>query len=226
MNNPEIRLTKDGSHTLWLPGLQETYHSFHGAITESQHVFIDHGLQHFLQITGASEVNILEVGFGTGLNALLTCYHSQEKKQRIKYTSLEPNPLDPELTSQLNYASCLDHPQIDFWFRELHKIMWGQIEWLNPYFSILKLKEPIQEHTTPDQYDICFFDAFAPGKQPEIWELSVLETVKRGLKRPGMVVSYCAQGQFKRNLMQLGFIVEALPGPPGKKEMTRATIDG
>ncbi|GJM29961.1 MAG: hypothetical protein DHS20C17_25960 [Cyclobacteriaceae bacterium] len=225
MDNPQIRQTKDGSHTLWLPELEESYHSIHGAVTESKWVFIENGLDYFCQITGNKEVNILEVGFGTGLNALMTCNYSQVKKQRIKYSTLEPFPLATELTKQLNYTDCLDHPQVEFWFQELHMINWGQIEWLNPYFSILKTHERIQEHTAPGQYDICYFDAFAPGKQPEIWDIGVLETVKRGLRRPGMLVTYCAQGQFKRNLMQLGFMVEALPGPPGKKEMTRATID-
>lgn len=225
MRDPQIITTKDGSHTLWLPELNETYHSNHGSITESQHVFIECGLDHFCKITGQQEVNILEVGFGTGLNALLTCLYSQLKKQRIKYTSLEPFPLDSSLTGQLNYVDYLEHPQARFWYQELHKIDWGQIEWLNPYFSILKLQETIQEQTTPGIYDICFFDAFAPGKQPEMWEIGIFEIIRRVLKRPGIMVTYCAQGQFKRNLKQLDFMVETLPGPPGKKEITRATLD-
>jgi tRNA U34 5-methylaminomethyl-2-thiouridine-forming methyltransferase MnmC len=145
-------------------------------------------------------------------------------KQRIKYTSLEPYPLNWQLISQLNYPSLVDHPQSNFWFKELHISSWGQIEWLNPYFSLLKITDTIQEHSNPQQYEICFFDAFAPSKQPEIWDISILEVVRRCLKRPGLLVSYCAQGQFKRNLRALGFEVESLPGPPGKKEMTRAVL--
>jgi len=225
MRDPQIRTTKDGSHTLWLPDLNETYHSNHGAVTESNHVFINQGLDHFCQVTGQREVSIIEIGFGTGLNALLTCLYSQQNKQRIKYTTLEPHPLDLSLAEQLNYTNLLDHPQIGFWYQELHHIAWGQIEWLNPYFSVLKVRDPIQEHTSPNQYDVCYFDAFAPAKQPEMWEPRIFEIVKRVLKRPAVMVTYCAQGQFKRNLMQLEFMVETLPGPPGKKEMTRATLD-
>ena len=223
---PQIRQTRDGSHTLWVDDLGESYHSLHGAITESQHVFIDQGLDHYKQLTDSREISILEIGFGTGLNALLTCKYSQEQKQRIKYTTLEPFPLNWELARQLNHAHYLDHPQGAFWFKELHITPWGQIEWLNPYFSILKRKEPVEDHHTSEDYQICFFDAFAPGKQPDIWDVRVLEVIKRALQVRGILVSYCAQGQFKRNLISLGFSVESLPGPPGKKEMTRAVFRG
>jgi len=226
MSSLQIRETRDGSHTLWVANLNESYHSLHGAVTESRHVFIDQGLDHFRNISKSPEISILEVGFGTGLNALLTCQYSQEKKQRIKYTTLEPFPLDWELASRLNYGDILPHAQSRFWFKELHLINWGYIEWLNPYFSILKRKETIQEHTPAERYHICFFDAFAPGKQPDIWDIKVLEVIKRLLENQGMVVSYCAQGQFKRDLKALGFMVESLPGPPGKKEMTRAVLKG
>lgn len=224
MSGLQIRETGDGSHTLWVENLNESYHSLHGAVTESQHVFIDQGLDHFRSITEINDISILEVGFGTGLNALLACQYSQEQKQRIKYTTLEPFPLDWELVQQLNYTDILTHPQSAFWFKELHLMSWGHIEWLNPYFSILKRQEYIQEHAPQERYHVCFFDAFAPGKQPEIWDIKVLEGVKRLLENPGILVSYCAQGQFKRDLKSLGFKVEAIPGPPGKKEMTRAVL--
>ncbi len=223
-NTPQIRETGDGSHTLWLAGMQESYHSMHGAITESKHVFIHHGLDYFRSLNNTGEIRVLEVGFGTGLNALLTCQYSQDLKQRIKYTTLEPFPLDWNLAARMNYGDLLEHPQISFWFKELHITSWGQIEWLNPYFSILKKQETIQDHNSAEHYDICFFDAFAPGKQPDIWDLKVLEMVKRMLVGQGLIVSYCAQGQFKRDLRTLGFKVESLPGPPGKKEMTRAML--
>lgn len=224
MNHLQIRQTRDGSHTLWVSSLNESYHSMHGALTESRHVFIDHGINYLCQVSNNPEINILEVGFGTGLNALLTCQYSQEQKQRIKYTTLEPFPLSWELVSRLNYASLISHPQSLFWFQELHITDWEQIEWLSPYFSILKRKEKIQEHSPPEKYQICFFDAFAPGKQPELWDMRLLQVLKRMLNENGVVVSYCAQGQFKRDLRTLGFAVESLPGPPGKKEMTRATL--
>ena len=225
MDHLQIRETDDGSHTIWVDDLNESYHSRHGAITESKHVFIKHGLHHFSQITEGAEIRILEVGFGTGLNALLTCQYSLEQKSRIKYTTLEPFPLSWGLASKLNYPEILPHPQSNFWFKELHIIDWGHIEWLNPYFSVLKLKETLQEHSTSEQYHICFFDAFAPGKQPDIWNIKVLEIVKHLLQYKGILISYCAQGKFKRDLKALGFTVESLPGPPGKKEMTRAVLD-
>ena len=225
MSDLQIRETNDGSHTLWITKLKESYHSLHGALTESQHVFIEQGIQYFDQTFGGEELRILEVGFGTGLNALLTCQYSQEQKTRIKYTTIEPHPLSWDLAGRLNYPNLLSHPQSHFWYKELHIIDWGQIEWLNPYFSILKRKETVQEHSSHEHYHICFFDAFAPGKQPDIWDHKVLEMVKHMLEYQGILVSYCAQGQFKRDLKALGFSVESLPGPPGKKEMTRAILD-
>jgi len=224
MQNLQIRKTKDDSHTLWVPEMNETFHSLNGAITESQHVFINNGLNYFHQQNKAKEVNILEIGFGTGLNALLTCCYGQEKEQKIAYTSLEPFPLNNALTEQLNYSKQVSHPEAPMWYSRLHSSLWGRIEWINTYFSIMKINEKIEDHSRLNQYDICYFDAFAPAKQPEIWKMKVLRMVKNSMKPSGMLVTYCAQGQFKRNLRDLGFQVESLPGPPGKKEMTRATL--
>ncbi len=224
MQNLQIKLTKDGSHTLWVQDIQESFHSMNGAITESRHVFIDQGLKYLCQSSGKAVISILEIGLGTGLNALLTCCYCQEHKQKVQYTALEPFPLSWELAGRLNYSEHIAHSQSAFWFAELHKTAWGQIEPLNPYFSILRKKETIQDHAALNQYDLCYFDAFAPGRQPDIWDMKVLDIVRRGLKSSGVLVTYCAQGQFKRNLKELGFHVESLPGPPGKKEMTRAVL--
>lgn len=224
MRDLEIKRTNDGSHTLWVPDIQESYHSLHGAITESQHVFISHGLEYARQFSESKTVSILEIGFGTGLNALLTCHYCQEYRQKVEYTTLEPFPLSWKLLSKLNYAEHISHVQCPFWFKELHKSTWDNIEWLSPYFSILKKKEAIQDHTTLNQYDLCYLDAFAPGKQPDMWDMKVLDIVRRALKSSGVLVTYCAQGQFKRNLKEHGFRLESLPGPPGKKEMTRAVL--
>jgi len=224
MRDLQIRVTGDGSHTLWLPELKESFHSMHGAITESQHVFIGHGLNYLCQSSGKDTIHILELGLGTGLNAILTCCYSQEHKQKVKYTALEPLPLSWKLVSQLNYNEQISHSQTKLWFNQLHSASWGKFEQLNAYFSILKKSETIQNQTTSNHYDLCYFDAFAPGKQPEVWDLSVLDIVRKSLKPSGVLVTYCAQGQFKRNLKQLGFQLESLPGPPGKKEMTRAVL--
>lgn len=224
MKNLQIRKTKDGSDTLWVPEMKESFHSLNGAITESQHVFLNNGLHYFCQLFKAKEVSILEIGFGTGLNALLTCCYGQENQQNIAYTSLEPFPLQNALIEQLNYSQQILNPQAHGWYARLHSSLWNQIEQINTYFSILKIDKKIQDHTKLNEYDICFFDGFAPGKQPEIWEIKVLDIVRKSLKASGILVTYCAQGQFKRDLSTLGFQVERLPGPPGKMEMTRATI--
>lgn len=226
MRHLQIKRTKDGSDTLWVPDIQESFHSLNGAITESQQVFIDQGLKYLCLSSGKDEVSILEIGLGTGLNALLTCCYCQEYKQKVQYTALEPFPLSWELAGQLNYPERISNVQSTFWFKELHISTWDNIEWLNPYFSILKKKEAIQHHTVLNQYDLCYFDAFAPVKQPNIWDIKVLDIVRRSLKSTGVLVTYCAQGQFKRNLKELGFQLESLPGPPGKKEMTRAVLQG
>lgn len=224
MENPLIRKTKDGSDTLWLPEMKESFHSLNGAITESQHVFLNSGLNYFCQRHKAKEVSILEIGFGTGLNALLTCCYGQENERKIVYTSLEPFPLQNALIEQLNYSEQVLNPKAHIWYGRLHSSSWNQIEQIHRYFSILKINKKIQDHTKLNQYDICYFDGFAPVKQPEIWKMKVLDIVKKSLKVSGMLVTYCAQGQFKRDLRALGFQVESLPGPPGKMEMTRATL--
>ncbi|TDI67467.1 MAG: hypothetical protein E2O88_07850, partial [Bacteroidetes bacterium] len=169
MRHLQIKRTKDGSHTLWVPDLKESFHSLNGAITESQQVFIDQGLKYLCLSSGKDEVSILEIGLGTGLNALLTCCYCQEYKQKVQYTALEPFPISWELAGQLNYPEWISHAQSAFWFKELHLSTWDNIGWLNPYFSILKKKEAIQHHTVLNQYDLCYFDAFAPVKQPNIW---------------------------------------------------------
>lgn len=226
MRHLQIKRTKDGSDTLWVPDIQESFHSLNGAITESQQVFIDQGLKYLCLSSGKDEVSILEIGLGTGLNALLTCCYCQEYKQKVQYTALEPFPISWELAGQLNYPEWISNAHSALWFKELHLSTWDNIGWLNPYFSILKKKEAIEHHAVLNQYDLCYFDAFSPVKQPNIWDMKVLDIVRRSLKSTGVLVTYCAQGQFKRNLKELGFQLESLPGPPGKKEMTRAVLQG
>lgn len=213
----ELLQSEDGSFTLFLPSLKETYHSRHGAIQESQHVFIQHGLSHLLKST--STINLLEIGLGTGLNALLTLKEQLKLSFQINYHSLEPFPLATEITSQLNYAdsSLLAH------FDQIHQCPWDKDIVLSSGFTFRKFKTRLQDFESPEAfYHLIYFDAFAPGKQPELWEKEIFDKLYR-LAAPGaLLVTYCAQGQFKRHLKAAGFKVEALPGPPGKKEMTRA----
>jgi tRNA U34 5-methylaminomethyl-2-thiouridine-forming methyltransferase MnmC len=223
VDNIQLIKTGDGSSSLLNVALNETYHSTHGAIQESNHVFIKNGLQFFVEKNQPSSVSIFEVGFGTGLNALLSLLFSSQTKIKIDYTSVEAFPIDSETASQLNYSSILPGDQTKSYFKQLHEIEWDSKIKVIDNFSLLKRKISIQDLAFgASELDIVFFDAFAPAKQPEMWELPILEKVIKSLKPNGLFVTYCAQGQLKRNLKSLGLVVESLPGPPGKREMVRA----
>jgi tRNA U34 5-methylaminomethyl-2-thiouridine-forming methyltransferase MnmC len=221
VENIQLIQTADGSSSLLNVALNETYHSTHGAIQESAHVFIKNGLQFFVEKKHNSSVSVFEVGFGTGLNALLALLFSKEKNIQVDYTSIEAFPIDWETARQLNYPAQLNG--VENHFAQLHEVEWNKKIKITDSFSLLKVKTNIQNFDSlVNQFDVIFFDAFAPAKQPEMWELPVLEKVTRSLKSNGVFVTYCAQGQLKRNLKSLGLVVESLPGPPGKREMVRA----
>lgn len=212
-----IITTKDGSSSLWNESLDETYHSRHGAVTESQHVFLQNGLLPFL--SQYSSIQILEVGFGTGLNALLTLQVALSHPQtHLSYTTLEPYPVPYHIVEQLNYADMSLQP----FFLSLHHVQWGEVKNILPNFHFLKLKTKLEDVILqPNFYQVVYFDAFAPTKQPEMWQIAQFTKLFAAIAPKGVLVTYCAQGQFKRSLKQAGFCVEALPGPPGKREMTR-----
>lgn len=217
MNAIKIFITGDGSHSLLNEALNETYHSRHGAVRESEHVFIKHGLNFLIENQKPESISILEVGFGTGLNALLTLTEAIHQNIDVAYTSLETNPIQPEIWKTLNY------PDSDNLFRELHLAQWQKSELIHYHFKLLKLEKSLQSvELDPRQFDLVYFDAFAPNKQPELWELQILEKVAGTMKAGGVFVTYCAKGQLKRDLKALGLRVESLPGPPGKREMVRA----
>jgi len=223
VNALKIIETKDGSHSLLNEAFNETYHSTHGALQESRHVFIKNGLHFWMHQNDVKEVAILEVGLGTGLNALLALKESFERKTRIRYTSVEAFPVPFELVSLLNYPGLLDWPEAEKFFHQLHAAPWNIPATITPEFILEKLEGTIQDMSLGEpKYDLVFFDAFAPAKQPEMWTLGVLEKIARALKPNSAFVTYCAQGQLKRNLKLLGLTVESLPGPPGKREMVRA----
>lgn len=217
MDTIKIIVTGDGSHSLFHEALDETYHSRHGALQESLHVFIEHGFRYLGKTQKPKSISILEVGFGTGLNALLTLAEAIESDISVAYTSLETYPLNEEVWAKLNY------PDTNNLFKELHQAEWEKWNQINSHFQLLKLEKSLQDvELDPRQCDLIYFDAFAPNKQPELWELTVLDKVVKTLKSGGMFVTYCAKGQLKRDLKSLGLIVESLPGPPGKREMVRA----
>lgn len=215
----EIITTADGSNSLRNTTLDETYHSVYGAIQESVHVFIENGLMSF--IGKPKEISILEVGFGTGLNALLTLRYARAHRQKVNYTTLEPNPLSEEIWSSLNYPVTLNHAHE---YDSLHRSPWQVGTTLEPYFELLKVRTTLQEaRLEAGSFDLVYYDAFAPSKQPELWELPMLQKVVATLRPGGVFVTYCAKGELKRNLRDLQLNVETLPGPPGKKEMVRAS---
>jgi tRNA U34 5-methylaminomethyl-2-thiouridine-forming methyltransferase MnmC len=218
-NDLEIITTADGSHSLLNKRLNETYHSVHGAMQESIHVFIKNGLDFYRQRFQANSVAILEVGFGTGLNALLTLEYAFKNRLDVTYTTLETSPLPKEIWSRLNFCDGQESKQH---FKLLHEAPWDSLETVVPGFKLRKVNQSVHDVVVAAGYQVVYFDAFAPGKQPDIWTLPVLERVTAGMTGPGVFATYCARGQLKRDLRSLGLDVQTLAGPPGKKEMVRA----
>ncbi len=213
--------TGDGSSSLFVEELNETYHSRHGALRESEHVFIQKGLAHVQLI----EISVLEVGMGTGLNVLLAAQYAVQNTIPIHLHTLEPFPIPQDAIGSINYPELLDNKNAKEWFEKIHSSAFGENIQLNPFFSFTKHKLKAEEYETDLKFDVVFYDAFGPHAQPELWELGVFEHLTKFLKKGSVLVTYCAQGQFKRNLKSAGFSIERLPGPPGKREMTRGTFD-
>jgi tRNA U34 5-methylaminomethyl-2-thiouridine-forming methyltransferase MnmC len=218
--NPELITTSDGSHSLYVAELNENYHSTHGALQESLHVFITHGLDYRPDL---SSVRILEVGLGTGLNALLTVRAAVDAGKAIDYVAVEAFPLPDAITSRLNYPALLGDPRASEWFESIHSAPWHQQTDIAGNFKLTKLQSKLQDVTLQGNFfDVVYFDAFAPQKQPEMWTTDVFKKVYDAVNEGGCLVTYCAKGQVKRDLRSVGFQVESLPGPKGKREMIRA----
>ena len=220
----EVRRTADGSATLFVPALNEHYHSAHGARQESAHVFIRHGLAPLLAAAETCQpLSILEIGLGTGLNALLTLEAAQAAGAYIEYDGLETFPLPPAVVAALQPEWDERGTPIKELFAELHAAPWNTPVELLPGFRLRKLHQPLQGAALPaGHYDLIYFDAFAPEKQPELWTEVIFAQLYAAAAPGAVLVSYCAQGQFRRNLRAAGWLTERLPGPPGKREMTRA----
>ncbi|WP_109832495.1 tRNA (5-methylaminomethyl-2-thiouridine)(34)-methyltransferase MnmD [Reichenbachiella versicolor] len=222
MPKVEIIKTKDGSSSLFLPDMNETYHSTHGALTEALYVFIDKALEEHRRCYPNQEtIKILEIGFGTGLNAWLTASKVLDSNFTVEYCSLEKFPVGSEIVSELNYTdnSPIGDKEL---FEKLHDAAWNVPVSVTDNFVLEKLETDVFDfETRNDQFDIIYFDAFAPSKQPEMWSLEVLNKMYSSTAKGGIFSTYCAQGQFKRDLRAAGYDTESLPGPPGKKEMTR-----
>jgi tRNA U34 5-methylaminomethyl-2-thiouridine-forming methyltransferase MnmC len=210
--------TSDGSHTIKDASTGDTYHSVHGAVQESKHVFIQNGLRYFLDLTKAKMISILEVGFGTGLNALLTMQVCDIADVQVDYVALEPFPLEDGLVRDLNYRTN------DSRFISLHEGQWDKPVIIAPNFSLTKMKSTIQSCALQNSFDLVYYDAFAPTSQPDMWTPEVFKKIKSLMTAPSVFVTYCAKGQVKRDLKSAGFLVESIPGPPGKREMVRASL--
>jgi tRNA U34 5-methylaminomethyl-2-thiouridine-forming methyltransferase MnmC len=215
----EIKLTSDGSRTIYLPELDETYHSNHGAFNEAMHIFIEQGIRTF---SPEKTVRIFEMGFGTGLNSLLTLIESITRDYTIEYTGIEAFPVAMELVSELDYCTYLnwDSPED---FTQMHTLTWGEKHQITPAFSFQKIHQKIEDYQPElNHFELVYYDAFGPRVQGDLWQPMILEKMHTLLKPGGVLVTYCAQGQVKRDLKALGFEVVSLPGPPGKREMTKA----
>lgn len=217
----QIITTTDGSTSLFNAELNETYHSVHGAITESKHVFINAGLRHYISLYNPSTLNIFEVGLGTGLNCLLTVLEADKHPHiQFNYTAIDTVSMSEEMVAVLNYPEELATERKRF--QEIHRLPFNQTLNLTPNFTLHKLNGNIAQTDIIGHFDLVYFDAFGPDKQPEMWTEAILAKMYNVLNANGLLVTYCAKGAFKRNLKALGFVVEGIPGPPPKREMTRA----
>lgn len=216
----EIIITDDGSTTIHLPDWDEQYHSKHGAIQEAYHVFINTGLFYFLKQLQPKPIKILEIGFGTGLNAFITLLESEKNSIPINYTGIEAYPILSTEIEKLNYP--LELNGSDKLFKEIHQSEWENAIVLTNHFSILKKKQSFLEINDENSFHLIYFDAFGARVQPELWTEQIFKKMYKALKKDGVLVTYSAKGSVRRAMQSVGFVVERLPGPPGKREMLRA----
>lgn len=217
----QLLVTRDGSHTMVSEKFGATYHSIHGAVNESNYVFIDNGLVAFAEEQNLSEISILEMGFGTGLNAYLTFLKVKQLNLKVDYVTLEAYPVKPATISNLNYTD--GHPDESKAILEcLHQCDWDMQHVIDGDFKFIKHLTKLEDFKSDRHFDLIYFDAFAPSDQPELWSEEIFQMLYQTLNKNGLLVTYCAQGQMKRHLKWAGFTVKALKGPPGKREMTQA----
>ncbi|MEI6594366.1 MAG: tRNA (5-methylaminomethyl-2-thiouridine)(34)-methyltransferase MnmD [Bacteroidota bacterium] len=214
-----ILQTADLSNTIYVKDLDETFHSVNGALQESNHVFIHAGFDEIIK--SKNKINIFEVGFGTGLNALLTFTESSAKNIAVSYTSIEAFPLEKFIVEELSYKNIFDkkyHANID----EIQNANWNETIQLNKNSSLTKVNIKLEEYIFNSTFDLVYFDAFAPDKQPELWTEEIFKNIFNNMNEGGILVTYSAKGEVRRRMQRAGFTVERLPGPKGKREMLRA----
>lgn len=212
----KLVITNDGSHSIFNPEVNETYHSKHGAIVEAEYVFIKNGLL----AENKKQFNILEVGFGTGLNALLTAQKAKQKGIAVNYHGIELYPVPQESYRQLNFTDLIGIDSSDL--LKLHECSWEAEHHIHNFFKLTKNKIALENYTSNTKFDIIYFDAFSPEKQPHLWNSEIFQNMYNLLKEDGFLVTYCAKGVVKRTMKAVGFEIVVLDGPPGKRQMTRA----
>jgi tRNA U34 5-methylaminomethyl-2-thiouridine-forming methyltransferase MnmC len=213
----QLVITSDGSHTLFVPELNEHYHSIHGAVQESEHIFIKAGYEK----CKADPVHIFEAGFGTGLNALLTAVRSIIDNREVFYTSVEKYPVMDDLIKSLNHHEYAG-PDGKRVFELIHSSPWGEMKCIFNKFNLLKQEGDLTDFIPAYPIDLVYFDAFGPDKQPSMWTREIFSNIASFMRSGGILVTYSAKGEVKRNLRSVGFDVKLLPGPPGKREIISA----
>lgn len=213
----ELQETADGSHTLFIPEMDEHYHSVNGAVQESRHVFIEAGLHH----QAKKDITVFEIGFGTGLNAFLTLLDAEENGRKVDYHSVELYPLEQELVQSLNYGDVICPEKKDL-FQALHTAPWNEVACITDLFTLHKIQGDNNSCALPEGIDLVYFDAFAPDKQPEMWNQEIFNRLYAHMAQGGILTTYCAKGAVRRMMKEAGYSVERIPGPPGKREMLRA----
>jgi tRNA U34 5-methylaminomethyl-2-thiouridine-forming methyltransferase MnmC len=211
--------TGDGSDTITIPEMNVSYHSKHGAIQESMHVFIDAGFHYIINQSNIQPINIFEMGFGTGLNTFLTAIEASNRKTKVYYVGVEKYPLTKEETSSLNYSETLKHPEL---FQTIHQCSWNEDIKLNEFFTLRKINGNFINYSTDQLFNIIYYDAFAPTAQPELWTEEIFKKLYSMLLPGGILVTYCSKGSVRRSMQAAGFQIEKIPGPIGKREMVRA----
>ncbi|MGD9493769.1 MAG: tRNA (5-methylaminomethyl-2-thiouridine)(34)-methyltransferase MnmD [Bacteroidales bacterium] len=222
MKTKKLIITEDGSHTLFIPELNEHYHSIHGAVAESRHVFIEAGLKP--KMIENKKLNVLEVGLGTGLNAALALVAAEENQIQLNYFAVEPYPISTEDMMQLNYSKVSESTRMNEVIPAIHAASRDNEVHIGPYFIFHYFEKRIQDIAFEnDFFDLIFFDAFSPGVQPEMWTMDVFQKIAAAMKPGAVLVTYVAKGEVRRTMKACGLSIEKLPGFGGKREMTRAT---
>jgi tRNA U34 5-methylaminomethyl-2-thiouridine-forming methyltransferase MnmC len=211
----EIVVTGDGSPSLFVPELKEQYHSRFGAIAESMHIYIGLGFN----AVKSNDISVFELGFGTGLNALLTFREARAAGVKVQYDSIELYPVTTDIAEKLDYSSWIKETEI---YTELHHAEWGQDVRISPEFTLRKIQADFRSYIFNRKYDLFYFDAFAPQVQPELWTQERFDRIAEAMKPGGILVTYSAMGEIRRRLLAAGFEVKRLAGPPGKREILQA----